>query len=89
MIPTLIIAVHLVLLLVVAIAVGFVKFEEPCYMVDIAPIQLFKIDNTYSIHFRNIGGFTFQTPFAIVLVTADGDTATRMYGWWRDSMIVD
>ena len=64
-----------------ALLTGFIKVAEPGYMNEIAPIQLFRIDNTYSIHFRNIGGVTFVTWFALVLVGADGDTISRLFGW--------
>ena len=68
-------------LLALALATGFVKFGEPTAMEASAPIQLFRVDNTYNLHFRNIGGVIFMTWFAIIFVTADGDTATRLYGW--------
>lgn len=80
MIPTLIIAAHLSVLFLVAVLTGFVRFGEDAYYKG-APIALFRIDNMYSLHLKGIGGITFMTWFAIIFTTADGDTATRLYGW--------
>lgn len=82
-----IIAAHFLVLFVICLVCGFIKFGEPPSMERIAPIVLFKIDNTYSMHIRNVGGFIFQTPFAVVFIGADGDTVTRLYGWANDGPI--
>lgn len=84
MVPMLIIAAHLAVLFAAAVLVGFIRFGEEAYgSADTpqAPIALFRIDNTYNVHLKGIGGFAFLTWFAIVFVGSDGDTVTRLYGW--------
>lgn len=71
-------------LLTFAVLTGFLSFDDIGRMDECAPIHVFLIDGSLVVHFKNIGGFVFELPFAVIFCGGDGDTITRRYGWAHD-----